>query len=160
MTLNEKKLYKFLSSRKLITVSTIDNKGKPWTSNMYYSVDKDFNFFFVSPTTTLHSQHIAQDPRVSFTVNWYNEKDLTDRKAIQATGDCKLIKDSKTIVRFLKNHHKYFPFWKDRITYQNMKKDVISSRPYVIKPKFIKYWDDEELGSEGTKEFKFLVYEV
>lgn len=149
---SKKHLLKFIRSQKVLTIASV-GEGKPWISNVYFSVDDDFNFFFVSPDKTMHSKQILQYPDVAFTIVWHNEDNLTDRKAIQATGKCTKIQEPKTIIKFLKNHHKSYPIWKNRITLINMRDKIIESRPYVIKPSFIKLWDDELLGENGTKEF-------
>lgn len=55
----------------------------------------------------------------------------------------------------ISNHHRFFPNWKSVITHENMVNDVIKSRPYVITPSYIKYWDDKLFGEEGTREYEF-----
>ena len=66
-----------------------------------------------------------------------------------------MLENPKEIVRFLTNHYKYFPSWKDEITYENMLQKIIESRPYIIKPTYMKFWNDELFGEEGTREFNF-----
>jgi hypothetical protein len=88
-------------------------------------------------------------------VSWYNKDDLGDRVAVQGKGICKQLENPKEIMGFLTNHYKYFPLWKDIITFENMFKKVIESRPFIIKPTYIKFWNDKLYGEEGVKEFKF-----
>ena len=144
----------FLESQKLLVLSTVDEQGNPWTCNVYYSVDNKLNIFFVSPVSTKHIQHIKHNQRVSFSVPWFNPDDLTDRKAIQGAGVCEQVTSPKTIISLIKNHSKYYPLWKEVLTYENIKSSTIESRPFIIKPDYLKYWDDKLYGSEGTKEFK------
>jgi len=149
-----KHLQEFLEDRKLLTIATVDSEGNPWASNVYYSIDDDLNIFFVSPPDTNHSQHIERDPRVSFSVVWYDEDNLVDRKAVQGIGDCKKVTNPKEIMKFLKNHHKTYPIWKNALTYSRMKDKIISSRPYVIKPSYMKFWNDELYGAKESQEFE------
>lgn len=150
-----KDLQEFLNSKKLLIIATVGEDGNPWTCNVYYSADSKSNLFFVSPTNTKHIQHLEHNSRVSFSIPWYDENDLTNRKAIQGTGTCKQLRSPSKIISSLKNHSKYFPLWKDVITYDNMRNKTIKSRPFVIEPDHMKFWNDELYGSEGTKEFNF-----
>lgn len=152
-TSDKKHLVDFLKSKKLLVISTVDGKGNPWTCNVYFSVDKDLNLFFVSPTDTKHSQHIANHPKISFSIPWFDEKNLGNRKAVQGIGTCKKVTNASQILRLLKNHYKYYPLWKTVITYKAMREKLIESRPYVIAPTYMKYWDDELFGEEGVREF-------
>lgn len=149
-----KELLDFLKSQKLITIAS--NKGDEfWVNNAYYCVDDELNLFFVSPKDTKHSQYIAENPSVAFNIAWYDEDNLGNRKAIQGLGKCKELTDVRQMTKYLRIHHKKYPIWKNRITYLNMKNKIIESRPYLIEPSYIKYWDDELFGSDGTKEFRF-----
>lgn len=151
----KKELIKFIKSQKLLILATVDKKGKPWTSNVYYSADKNLDLFFVSPPDTNHSRHVADNPQISFSIAWYDEKDLANRKAIQGVGVCKRVKSANEVMRLLRNHYKYYPLWKSVITYKSMREKLIESRPYAIKPKYMKFWNDELYGDEGTEEFRF-----
>jgi uncharacterized protein YhbP (UPF0306 family) len=152
---SNKELIKFVKNQKLLVLSTIDENGKPWSTNVYYSADKDLNLFFVSPPDTNHSKHIKNNSTVAFSIAWYDPKDLANRKAIQGTGACIRITKVSEIVRLLKNHSKYYPLWRSVITYKAMRQKLIESRPYIIKPKYMKFWNDELYGDEGTGEFEF-----
>lgn len=151
----KKELIEFIKNQKLLVLSTVDEKGNPWVCNVYYSADNDLNLFFVSPTDTKHSQHIAENPQVAFSIPWYDEKNLANRKAIQGTGICKRITSANEIIRLLKNHYKYYPLWKSVITYKAMREKLIESRPYIIRPNYMKFWNDELYGDEGVEEFSF-----
>ena len=151
----ETELSKFLKNQKLLVLSTVDGRGNPWTSNLYYSVDRDLNLFFVSSPDTNHGMHITAHSQISFSVPWYDEKNLGNRKAVQGTGICKRITRAEEIIKLLKNHYKYYPLWKDVVTHKAMQNNLIKSRPYLIKPNYMKFWNDEVYGDEGVREFKF-----
>lgn len=148
-------LAKFIKSQKLLVLSTVDENGQPWISNVYFSADDELNLFFVSPTDTKHSKHIAKNPHVAFSIPWYDEMNLANRKAIQGIGACKRITSAKETIRLLKNHYQYYPLWKDAITYKAMREKLIESRPYVIKPTHMKFWNDELYGEEKVEQFSF-----
>jgi len=41
------------------------------------------------------------------------------------------------------------------INFKNIKEKIIDARPYLIKPSYIKFWNDELFGEEGIVEFEF-----
>ena len=148
-------LLKFLQSQRVLILSTVDGNGKPWVSNVYFSTNDKLNLFFVSPTFTEHAKHLEENSEVAFSTVWFNPDNLADRKGVQGRGICERIKNGKDIVSLLQNHYKYYPLWKDTVTHENMVNNIIQSRPYLIKPTYIKFWNDELYGEEGTEEFRF-----
>ena len=148
-------LLKFLKFCKLMVIATVDHESTPWVCNVYYSVTNDFKLFFVSPTDSLHSKHIAQNSRVAFSIPWYDENDLGNRKAVQGIGVCTRVTNWIEAARFLRNHYIYYPLWKKIITTAAMRKKLIESRPYIIKPEYMKFWNDELFGDEGIEEYTF-----
>jgi len=93
----DKNLIDFLKKQKLVAIATIDHENKPWIANVYYSVDEDLNLFFVSPQDTNHSKHIQKNSEVAFTISWYNKDNLSDRKAVQGRGVCRLLENPKDL---------------------------------------------------------------
>lgn len=151
----KKEIIEYLRNRKLLVLSTVDENGNPWTCNVYFSINKDFNLFFVSALEAKHSQHIAKNSKVSFSVPWFDEKNLANRKAVQGTGVCQRVTNAKEIIKLLKNHYKYYPSWQNAITYESMIDNLIDSKPYIVKPDYMKFWNDELYGEKGTRELKF-----
>lgn len=153
-----KELQNFLKSQKVLTIGTVDEEHKPWNTNVYYSVNKECEFFFVSPLDTKHTKHISNNENVSFSVVWFDEQNLGDRKGIQGQGVCREIQDPQLIAGYLKNHYKYFPSWKESINLKAITEKLIKSRPFVITPKYIKFWNDElykNTDTDPVREFTF-----
>lgn len=149
-------LQHFFGKQHLLTLATVDASGKqPWLANMYFVADEELNLYFVSAKETNHSLHIAENDKVAFTTAWYDPDNLGDRKAIQGKGKCELMKNWGEIAKVLKLFHAKYPDWKEVINLQTIKEKLIESRPYKITPSYIKYWDDELLGEEGTEELHF-----
>ncbi len=146
-------LHDFLAKRRLLSIATVDENSIPWISNVYYSSDDDLNLFFISPEDNNHSRHIAENKNISFSIAWYNEEDLGDRKSVQGKGVCEKVTNIKEMANVLKIHLKKYPDWKDIINLDNIVKKVIESKVYRIKPSYIKFWNDELYGDEGTEEF-------
>jgi len=137
----------FLTNQKLITLSTIDKGNKPWISNVYFGNDKDLNFYIITDPVSNHGEHFSYNKNIAFTTVWFNPNDKKDRKSIQAKGIISRL-DKKDYPIF----NKYF--------FKNEGKDYIDKvlknekpfRFYIIKSTYLKFWNDELYGIDGTKE--------
>lgn len=152
---NKNELEYFLKQQKLLALSTVDEHNNPWICNVYYSVDSELNLFFVSSPESNHGQHLNKNSQVAFSIAWFDQENLGNRKAVQGTGICERVKQKSEVLRLLENHYKYYPSWKSTINFKAMAEDKIASRPYVIKPTYMKFWNDELFGNEGLREFRF-----
>lgn len=150
----KKELLDFLKSQKIIIIATYDN-GDIWTSNVYYGIDENFNFYFSSGKDSKHSKQIVNNSKVSFSVVWYDESDFKNRKAIQGKGECILATSSNDIKIGVDLHNLNFPEFKERVTIENISNPNFPSKIWKITPTYIKFWNDELFGENGVKEFKF-----
>lgn len=142
----KEEILKFLKEKKLVTVATIDENGAPWISNLYFGVDDDLNMYFMTKRSTKHSQHIERDSKIAYTVAWYNLENDEDRIAIQATGTCELVTDLKTMAIGAKSIFNKFADW--NINPKEALEKIATSGMYIIKPKYIKFWNDKLLGKK------------
>ncbi len=51
-----------------LTLATAGRDNKPWATPLFYCYDDKFNFYWVSPKLSLHSQNIKSNPNVSVVV--------------------------------------------------------------------------------------------
>jgi uncharacterized protein YhbP (UPF0306 family) len=151
----DKDLLKFIQSQKVLTIATVDSSNLPWVSNVYYSATDKGELFFISATTTNHSQHLLKQNQVAFSTVWYDPKNMEDRKSIQGKGTCERVTNILKMTELITNHLKFYPDWKDFLTTEAVLKELIEYRPYVIKPSYMKFWSDELFG-EDAKEFNFV----
>ncbi|PJA14476.1 hypothetical protein CO112_00280 [Candidatus Dojkabacteria bacterium CG_4_9_14_3_um_filter_150_Dojkabacteria_WS6_41_13] len=150
----DKTLLEFLRGQKVISVATTNSDGTSWIFNAFYSVTKKGELFFISDPKARHSNNIADNPKVSFSVYWIDEKDMWNRKAIQGEGECHIVSNPIAIGALVVNHFKFFPTWKKWMTKKDMVQKLLETRSYLITPTFMKFWNDELYGEDGTKEFK------
>lgn len=61
-------VHKFLTANPMAVLSTASTTGEPWGAALYYYVDEQFNFYFVTRTGTQKSQFIEQNPQASLTI--------------------------------------------------------------------------------------------
>jgi nitroimidazol reductase NimA-like FMN-containing flavoprotein (pyridoxamine 5'-phosphate oxidase superfamily) len=51
-----------------LTLGTVAQDGRPWTSPVYFAPAGDREFYWISATDARHSRHIAERPQVSMVV--------------------------------------------------------------------------------------------
>ncbi|MBI2411194.1 MAG: pyridoxamine 5'-phosphate oxidase family protein [Candidatus Kerfeldbacteria bacterium] len=56
-----------LKSNKYLTLATTDGV-LPWVAPVYYCLDEDYNFYFISQLESVHVKHILQKPNVAFAI--------------------------------------------------------------------------------------------
>jgi uncharacterized protein YhbP (UPF0306 family) len=66
----------------------------PWTAPLYYAVDKDYNFYFISQLNSRHTKHILKNPNVAFSIFDSHQPEGTGN-GIQASGRVRLLKDEE-----------------------------------------------------------------
>lgn len=62
-------------------LSTTSNDGKPWGSAIYYVVDDDFNFYFVTRAGTFKYKNLDKQPFAALTV-----ADAESQTTVQVAG--------------------------------------------------------------------------
>lgn len=147
-------LLNFLQSQKALAIASCIGDDL-WIANVFMGVADNFNIYFISSEDTKHSQQIIINPNVAFSTIWFNPKDHTDRKGVQGKGVCRIATTDNDISQGVMLHNKNYPEFKKRITPQWIKTNEYKSRVWIIKPSFIKFWNDELYGEEETEEFNF-----
>lgn len=145
-------LLNFLKSQKLLVIACRDGEDV-WTANVYYGIDDDFKIYFISSGDAKHSRMILKNPEIAFSVAWFDPKDHKNRKAVQGLGICRPAETDEEIVKGVELHNRNFPEFAGKITVDWARKN--KPRVWVVEPSYIKYWDDERYGEDGTEEFKF-----
>lgn len=146
-------VYDFLSSQRVVVIASSDKDV--WISNVYYGIDEAFKLYFVSGTDAKHSQQIMKNKNVAFSVVWFDKNNHKNRKAVQGKGICRIAKSDAEVKKGIALHNKLFPEFAKRLTVDYIKNKKNGSEIWVIEPSFIKYWNDELYGDNGTKEFSF-----
>ncbi len=63
----ENKAIEILKSNKYLSLGTTDGII-PWVAPVFYCMDENFNFYFISQLDSLHSIHMQKQPLVSFAI--------------------------------------------------------------------------------------------
>ena len=84
----------FLISHDLGVISTIDNKGNPRGSAVYYATDKNNYIFIVTKNKTFKAQNILKNPRVAMTIF-----DTNSLQTLQLSGVASVERDPEICKR-------------------------------------------------------------
>ena len=150
---NKHKLLEYLKSHKLMSLATFSSK--PWISTVYYAVDNQMNLYFVSKPQTRHCKDIASNRHVACAIADSTQKVTSKKTGVQIQGVATPVNDTEKIKWALKMWNKAHSGVERIINLENMTKGVIKSRVYQIKPKLIKFFNEDLYGPEGFEIFIF-----
>lgn len=125
-------------------------------ATVYYGIDDDFTIYIVTPPSTEHGRNIAKNHQVACVITNTNQPmyETKHKIGVQIQGTAHEITDleemKKALLVWSKNREDLVEKYIVNITNSTWK-----SRPYVIKPKEIKWFNEELYGKEGTETFNF-----
>jgi len=134
-------LSQYISLTTMIVLATIDSEGNPHTSNMYFKVDENNNFYFQSKNFRDHSKHIEKNNNVAWSIlnSEKYEKTDTDKKWLQFQWTAKMLtwKEAERIKKEL--YGKEISFF-----------EILKSGHMIYKctPTKVKIWDETLYGWE------------
>lgn len=154
----QKIIFEYLKSCKLMHVSTL-HEGRPRSFVCWFSVDKDFNFYFVSPQDAVHSLDIDKNSNVSFSIVNPNVSGLGVSgsgkfQGLMIDGKCERVRGVSSIrgaLSFLKK----FPAAKEFIKMAGSSEVKLgNTKVYKIKPES-GVWFDQVNFKEDKVELEF-----
>lgn len=147
---DKKEILKFLKKHKLMSLGTYYKK--PWAAPVYYVFDNDLNIYFVSDPDTIHCHNISKENNVSVTIFDSKQKLSDDKVGLQLRGKTKKVVNvfkTKTILADWNKRHLDSP----KLTYKKLTK-VWKYRLYVIKPSYVKYYNEKLYKDDEMKDWK------
>lgn len=149
---NKQKLLEYLKSRDLMILATVG----PTACTVYYGIDDNFNFYIVTSPTSEHGVNFSKNPNVACVVVDTNQKMFAtkNKSGVQIKGSAKQITDIERMRKALEiwshaNKEMTGKFFK------NIREGKWRDRVFVIRPKEIKWFNEELYGEEGTEIFSF-----
>lgn len=122
----------------------------PWICTVYYAVDEDLSIYFLTSPSTIHSEQVAQNPKVAVAIA-DSPQSLTGKKAgLQMSGICTLLEKESEVREALSLWCEKLEVKSPDYSYEGMQTGKISGRMYKIVPKKIKFFN-EKLAEEGEE---------
>ncbi len=124
--------------------------------HLFYIVELfgKLNLYFISKPETQHCRHIASNKNVACSIADSNQKVANKKIGVQLSGTASLVGNVREISKALYLWNKSNPGFAHIISFENIRKKLIKSKVYKIKPQIIKFFNEELYGSEGFKIFK------
>ena len=117
-----------------LTLGTTDGKI-PWTAPLFYAVSDDYTFYFISQMDSLHTQHVLQNPQISFAIFDSHQKEGTGN-GVQGSGKAHLLKDDELSEAFKWYHTTFVEMKQESFTgnapYRFFK--IVPEKFYVLDP--------------------------
>jgi uncharacterized protein YhbP (UPF0306 family) len=89
----------FLEARKQMTLATVGEH--PWICNLFYVIDADLNFYFLSALDTLHVQQLQIANQVAISIADAPQLASSKKKAVQLWGTAERLTDVGQIEWFV-----------------------------------------------------------
>jgi len=122
----------------------------PWIATVYYAMDDNWNFYFLSDPKTLHCQHIAKNPEVALAIATSPQDLSENKKGVQIFGLAEQITEEAEITTAVNLWKKRLSVESDDYSYAGMMANKIKGRMYKVVPKKTKFFN-EDLWEEGTE---------
>ncbi len=81
-----------IRENKYLTLATAD--GEPWAAPLFYCVDDQWNFYFISQIHSRHIQHILKNPNVAFAI-FDSHQEEGKGNGVQGSGSVKQLEESE-----------------------------------------------------------------
>ncbi len=146
-------LENFLQKQRILQIAP--HAGDPWIANVFMGCQSPEKIYFIGSPKTLYGEKLLEDPKLAFATAWCDNNNHLDRKGVQGVGEAVLSQDEEDIAMGVKLHNQNYPEFAERITVDWVHTNERGSGVWIIRPTFIKFWNDELYGLDGSKEFKF-----
>lgn len=102
---NEQKAQKIIDENLYMTISVATKDGDPWISNLFYSADKKYSFYWYSSKDSNHSKILKENPIAAISIfNSTAKGDEADAVYMKATVE--EVSDKLELIRVLVIHGK------------------------------------------------------
>ncbi len=140
----------YLKEAKMMHLATVRD-GKPWTCNVWFAADKDFNIYWFSSRNRRHSEDVENDPHVAASI-WIPSKPADESRGIQLEGAAERVTNPVEIAKSIS-------IYAGRIFTLQAVKQYMASREYAhhfyrITPSSIVLFDTENYPENSRQELE------
>lgn len=133
-----------LSKNIYITLSTINEDGTPWTTPLFFAYSESYDFYFVSPSESVHGKNLTDNKNVSAVV-FDSHAPKWQGSAVYLTGECVELKEVSEVKKALKY---VFGRLKEKVPYEGSYMGENYYKAYKLTPSNIWVTNDKK-SSEG-----------
>lgn len=95
-----------IQDNQYLSLATSDRKGKAWVSPVYYCCDSNYNFYYASQVSSVHSKNIFKNPTVAYAIFDSTAPEGTGI-GVQIAGKARIVQD-KELAQALPYYHSQF----------------------------------------------------
>jgi uncharacterized protein YhbP (UPF0306 family) len=148
----KQRVYDFLSVRKLMAMATYGTHL--WIANVYYVVDPELNLYFISSPDSQHCRDILLKPTIVCSIFDSHQRVTDEKSGIQLRGVAEQMKDWERATDVIRLWNQTNPGLEEFITAEAMRKRKVDSLVYQIRPRLIKFFNEQIYGEEGFEVLK------
>jgi uncharacterized protein YhbP (UPF0306 family) len=142
-------LLDYLATQAVMSLATFGEH--PSICTVYFTVDKDLNFYFISRPETEHCKNIELSGKVACSIADGRQK-VSDKKiGVQMEGTAVELPTIEKIGTALMFWSKANFAFEGVVSVDAIKDRMIASRAYKITPTEIKFFNEELFGPEGVE---------
>ena len=135
-------LQPYIQLTTMMVIATKDQYGNPYTANVYFRVDEEYNFYFISNLRREHSNHILGDKNIAWSIintEQYKVEDK-DKKGLQFLWIAKLLDESESTDIYKKLYNPDKPY-----------AEILEKGHHIFRctPTRVKIWDETLYGWAG-----------
>jgi uncharacterized protein YhbP (UPF0306 family) len=148
-----KELTEFLQQQTIMQIAP--KSSEPWIANVLMVCEEPKQLFFVGSTERRYGQLLLQDGTVAFATAWHDAKNHINRKGVQGLGIARIASSDEEVKLALALHNRDYPEFQAVYNPEWINENPHNVRVWVIEPTYIKFWNDELYGRDGTETFTF-----
>ena len=135
-------LQPYINLTTMMVLATKDETGNPYTANVYFKVDEEYNFYFISNLRREHSQHISRDDNVGWSIINTEQYVVTDKdkKWLQFLWKAEQLDESEATDIYKRLYNPDKPYV-----------DILEKWHHIFKctPTRVKIWDETLYAGAG-----------
>lgn len=81
----DEKAHTIIKDNNYMSLASSSKEGKPWVVAVFYSCDKDYNFYFLSAVDSKHAKQMLANPNVAFVIFDSGQK-IGESDAVEVEG--------------------------------------------------------------------------
>lgn len=154
MTDNKQKLFNYLKTQRLMSLASFGERLA--NCSVYYAVDEDFNFYFISEPDSEHCKNIEIHNQVACAIADSHQPVRDKKIGAQIKGVVSNIHGVDKLEAMIDLWNSTNPGMESIISINNFRNKILKSHAYKIEPTEIKFFNEELYGEEGLELFPFV----